>query len=101
MFAYDESGVNIKWKQIITSPRIIRNFSKSQFYLNYMEYADSLASVPFIQDLPAIFIYILYLSLLILARESFVESSKNTCCKPISEVFKILYKIKSRRFYKI
>ena len=28
--------------------------------------------------LPAIFIYILYLSLLILARESFVESSKNT-----------------------
>ena len=28
--------------------------------------------------LPAIFIYILYLSLLILARESFIESSKNT-----------------------
>ena len=28
--------------------------------------------------LPAIFIYILYLSLLILGRESFVESSKNT-----------------------
>ncbi len=49
--------VNIKWKQIITSPKIIRNFSKSEFYLNYMEYSDSLASVPFIQDLPAIYLY--------------------------------------------
>lgn len=49
--------LSIRFIQINTSPKIIRKFSKSNFYKNYINYSDNYCSVPFIQDLPAIYHY--------------------------------------------
>ncbi len=49
--------LDVSWKVINTSPNIIKQFSKTEFYKNYMNFSDNFSSVPFIQDLPALFFY--------------------------------------------
>ena len=50
--------LNIPIKLINTSPRIIRNYSKTNHFKKFLYFADNFCSTPFVQDLPALSIFL-------------------------------------------
>ncbi len=49
--------INIPFIEIVTKPSIVRNFSKNDAFKNYQSFYDSCSSVPFAQDLPALWYF--------------------------------------------